>query len=148
MNCYVASIVGVGLLGATVSTMTVSHEQKNALEKTLSPELAEVYHGIAQERRNIYLQGLLLGLVLTALGLRLLKTSNWLHKLSVALVIIILTSVLFYTVMPKSDYMVNHLTTADQMKAWMDVYRTMKYRYYLGFLFGTLTSVPLALGFC
>jgi succinate dehydrogenase/fumarate reductase cytochrome b subunit len=59
-----------------------------------------------------------------------------------------MTGVVFYFLMPKSDYMLNHLKTEEQNKAWLEVYKTMKQRYFLGFLFGALAAVPFAHSFC
>ena len=49
---------------ATFSAMTVTKEQHDVLRKKLSKELDIIYTAIANERRNHYIQGLLLGLVM------------------------------------------------------------------------------------
>ena len=46
---------------------------------------------------------------------------------------------MYYTLSPKSDYMLNHLTTSKQNKAWLEMYKHMKFKYHSGFLFGILT---------
>jgi hypothetical protein len=50
--------------------------------------------------------------------------------------------------MPKSDYMLNHLKTPEENRKWLQVYNTMKNRYYLGFLLGILAAIPLANVLC
>ncbi len=136
------------MLGAAVSTMTVSKEQHDLLKETLSDELDQVYDSIAIERRNHYLMGLALGLVLAFMTLRMVKTSNRFHRMTLFTLITLVTAVTVYSVLPKSDYMLNHLKTEEQTKAWLEVYKTMKHRYMLGFALGSLAAIPLAYAMC
>ena len=148
MNCTLSALVGIGMLGAAVSTMTVSKEQHDLLKETLSDELDQVYDSIAIERRNHYLMGLALGLVLAFMTLRMVKTSNRFHRMTLFTLITLVTAVTVYSVLPKSDYMLNHLKTEEQIKAWLEVYKTMKHRYMLGFALGSLAAIPLAYAMC
>jgi hypothetical protein len=59
-----------------------------------------------------------------------------------------LTSVLYYCLMPKNDYMLNHLKTPEEIKAWLNIYKTMKRRYLLGLIFGLLSAIPISNSFC
>jgi hypothetical protein len=148
MNCYLASFIGIGMLGATFSTMTLSEDQINHLRKTFKPELVEIYNKIVIERRNHYLQGLALGILLAFVLLKFMRPKTLFHKIMVAFAIIIPTSVLYYSVMPKSDYMLNHLKTPEENKAWLQVYNNMKYSYLYGFILGSLCAVPVAYVMC
>ena len=148
MNCYLSGILGLAMLGASVSTMSVTEEQHNVLRKTFSDELDTIYGNIVIERRNHYVIGLILGIALSYLVLNLVKINNRFHRISLFLTITLMTGVVFYFLMPKSDYMLNHLKTEEQNKAWLEVYKTMKQRYFLGFLFGALAAIPLAHAFC
>ena len=148
MNCTLSALVGIGMLGAAVSTMTVSKEQHDLLKETLSDELDQVYDSIAIERRNHYLMGLALGLVLAFMTLRMVKTSNRFHRMTLFTLITLVTAVTVYSVLPKSDYMLNHLKTEEQTKAWLEVYKTMKHRYMLGFALGSFAAIPLAYAMC
>jgi uncharacterized protein YacL len=148
MNCYLSGILGTAMLGAAISTMSVTEEQHNLLRNTFSDDLDKIYGNIVIERRNHYVIGLLLGLALSYLVLQLVKINNRFHKMSLFVMITLMTGVVFYFLMPKSDYMLNHLKTEEQNKAWLEVYKTMKQRYFLGFLFGALAAVPFAHSFC
>ncbi len=148
MNCIAAGVLGIAMLGASVSTMSVSEEQHNMLRKTFSDELDEIYGNIVVERRNQYVQGLLLGALIAYFVLLLVKVSNRFHKMSIFVTITLMTGVVYYFLMPKSDYMLNHLKTPEQNKAWLEVYKTMKQRYFLGFVLGALAAVPLAYAMC
>lgn len=136
------------MLGASVSTMSVSEEQHNMLRKTFSDELDEIYGNIVIERRNQYIQGLLLGALIGYFVLMGVKITNRFHKMSLFITVMLMTGVIFYFLMPKSDYMLNHLKTEEQNKAWLEVYKTMKQRYFLGFVLGALAAVPLAYAMC
>jgi hypothetical protein len=41
-----------------------------------------------------------------------------------------------------------HLKTQEENIAWLDVYNTMKYRYFIGFVLGGLAAIPLSLSVC
>ena len=148
MNCYLSGILGAAMLGAAISTMSVTEEQHNVLRNTFSEELDRIYGDIVIERRNHYVIGLILGVILSYVVLQLVKSNNSFYKMSLFVMITLMTGVVFYFVMPKSDYMLNHLKTEEQNKAWLEVYKTMKQRYFLGFVFGALAAIPLAHSLC
>jgi hypothetical protein len=148
MNCYLSGIIGLGMLGATISTMSVSEEQNNILRQKFSEKLDEIYNKIVIERRNLYYQGLILGIIISFFSLKFLGIKNRFHKITYFLAISIPISVMYYFLMPKTDYMLNHLKTTEENKAWLEVYKTMRQRYFLGFLFGSLSAIPIAYSLC
>lgn len=148
MNCITSGIIGIGMLGATYATMSVSEEQHNKLRKLFSPELDDIYNNIILERRNHYFQGILLGLIVSYFAGKILRTNNIFYRVSFFLAITIPMSVLYYFLMPKSDYMLNHLKTPEENKAWLEVYKTMKQRYLVGFILGSLSAIPIAYALC
>ncbi len=50
--------------------------------------------------------------------------------------------------MPKTDYMLNHLKTPEEIKAWLEVYKTMKYKYLMGIIVGLMAAIPLTNSLC
>jgi uncharacterized protein YacL len=150
MNCYLASLVGVGLLGASLYTMTVTKAEMNKLSSLLSPEVAAIYQKIAKERMMHYLIGLLLGALIAYFVVTYFTKSirNMYYRMMIYVSIVFITTVLFYLLMPKSDYMLNHLTTEKQIQAWLSIYKTMKSRYLIGFILGCIASIPLSYLFC
>ena len=148
MNCYTSGIVGLGLLFATYSTTSLSDNEKNKLLDIFPPELDKIYIKIANERANIYFQGLILGLVASYLLLSLVSLTTAFHKATFFLAITLITSVLYYFIVPKSDYMLNHLQTQEQNKAWLEVYKNMQKRYILGFIIGCLSAIPISRAVC
>lgn len=149
-DCILATVVGCVLLGGSLLTCTVSQAQHDQLRTRLSPELAQTYAAIVRERRNHYFQGLMLGVGLAVLAQRFewLNAQTGFHRTTQFVAITLLTTVLYYSIRPKSDYMLNHLKTPEQTRAWLEVYRTMRSRYGWGMALGLLAAVPLARAYC
>ena len=148
MNCYLSGIIGLGMLVASYSTMSISKQEKNRLLNIFPSELDNIYIKISNERRNIYFQGLILGLVASYLLISLVALTTPFHKATFFLAITLITSVLYYFIVPKSDYMLNHLQTQEQNKAWLDVYKKMQSRYISGFILGCLSAIPISYAVC
>lgn len=171
MDCYIYTFIGLALLGGSILTMTVSKEQHNMLRTAFSKELANKYESIVAERRNHYMIGLGLGILLAYFISRnikiskgrskkspkrkssgsletLLEVSNDFTRMALFLAVTLITALIFYLLMPKSDYMLNHLTTAEQNKKWLNMYRTMQRKYFMGMILGALATIPIAKSFC
>jgi hypothetical protein len=148
MSCYISGLIGIGMLGATYATMSVNQEQHNKLTRLFNSELDEKYNNIVVERRNQYFQGLILGLIVSYFSMNYFQPIKTFHRITLYLAITIPISVIFYFLMPKSDWMLNHLKTPEENKAWLDVYKTMKYRYLIGFILGSLSAIPIAYSLC
>lgn len=148
MNCILSGTFGIAMLSASFFTMAVSEEQHKVLRDTFSEDLDRIYEGIVAERRNHYIQGLLLGFLVAYFITNATKVTNRFHKMSIFFGISLTVAVVYYFLMPKSDYMLNHLKTPEQNKAWLHVYKTMKHQYFMGFALGALAAIPLAYALC
>lgn len=148
MNCYTSGIIGLAFLGGSIATMLGCREQTDNLRRVLSEEAAATYEKIIKERTNLYIQGLLIGIVLSYAILLNLKITNRFHKISLFFGITLITTVMYYMLMPKSDWMLNHLKTEGETKAWLEVYKNMKARYLTGFVLGALAAIPLGNTLC
>jgi uncharacterized protein YacL len=144
MNCYISGIAGLALLGASISTMSVNKQQQNVLKSVLSDDLDKKYESIVIERRNHYIMGLVLGMIISFMIVNKVKSSNYFTRLSLFTMITLVTAVIFYMLMPKSDYMLNHLKTEQENKQWLQVYKTMQSRYFIGLVLGALAAIPIA----
>ena len=60
----------------------------------------------------------------------------------------LVVAIMYYSIMPKSDYMIRHLKNEEQVNAWMDVYLNMKHRHLAGLVIGALSSLPVAFALC
>lgn len=150
MECFDSAILGIGLLGAGIYTSFIPKEEINQLRNVLSGKAVDAYQKINQERFNQYLQGLGLGFLLVLLINNFYgdNISNPYHKTTLFLLIVLATSLFYYWLAPKSDYMLNHLTNQQEINAWLNVYNTMKNRYIIGFLLGVVASVPISNALC
>lgn len=149
MNCVTSAVVAAALLGGSFMTLTVTDEQHEVLRQKLSPELAQLYDGIAKERRNQYIHGLILGLILAyvLLGLVAGRGSRF-HRMAAFVAVTMLVGVFYYLLTPKSTYMLEHLKTKEQNLAWLEVYKTMKMRYTVGLLLGAAAAAAAANSIC
>ncbi len=148
MNCLVSSVVGASLLGGSFLTLTVTEEQHDRLRRRLDEKLAAIYDAVAAERRNLYLQGLVLGLLVAFIVSRAVRPSGRFHQVSLYFAITLMVAVFYYILMPKTTYMLEHLNTREQNVAWLEVYKTMKMRYTVGLLLGAAAAIPLANALC
>ena len=98
--------------------------KKNTLMEALSPQLQKKYKSIVYERLKIYIMGMTLGIVLGLLYLYLY--SGGIKNVCIFIVIVMSVKLTFYYFYPKSDYMLYHLQTKEQVKAWTDVYKSYK----------------------
>ena len=152
MNCYISAILGFGLLGGLITTNTVSASEHKKLSHLLSPSLAAKYSKIVSERKTLYIQGLVLGLVVALvvknyIAYDYLKNTVF-HKFVLTLGITLLVAVTWYTLVPKSGYMLDSLTTPQQTRAWFAVYKQMKRKYTLGVLLGVVAAILIAKSAC
>jgi len=148
--CTVSTIVGMALFWGSFMTLTVCKSEKDRIKQVFSNDLDKVYEKIVIERRNHYLYGLGLGMVF-AVGLGYAYPdlySSRFGRISGFVSVTLFTAVLFYSLMPKSDYMLNHLKTEEENKAWFRMYRTMQSRYLYGLILGALAAIPMANSFC
>lgn len=148
MNCILSSVAGLGLLGGSISTMLVSETELDKISGSFSPDVAEAYHSIVKERTMHYIQGILLGLVVSFFIVYSMKIAKRFHRIMLFFGVTLFTGLTYYTVMPKSDYMLNHLEKPEDIQAWLETYKTMKWRYIVGIVLGALAAIPIGNAFC
>jgi hypothetical protein len=148
LYCYIAGILGLSLLGGSMGTLTVPKDKHLALVENLPAELVIKYEAIVKERRNHYIIGLVLGFILSFIVSKYVRISNYFYRLSLFLFITLGFSAVFYLLMPKSDYMKNHLKTDEEKQKFNEVGALMKNLYLMGMGLGVLAAVPLASILC
>jgi hypothetical protein len=141
-TCIVAAGIVVSMLLMTFNMLR--DPTMVSYEKQLPVELRKKYHQIVQERRNIYYTGYTLGFALAffviiynafILDKPYLTTSS---IVCVSIVIAFFTNHLYYTLTPKTDWMLNHVHDPLQTKAWLKMYHHMQYYYHISFLLGII----------
>ena len=89
-----------------------------------------------------------MGLALSYFATQSLPAASQFHKVAVFIAVTLLVAIIYYSLMPKSDYMLNHLKTEQEIKAWQQVYTTMKSRYMVGAVLGAMAAVPVSFALC
>jgi hypothetical protein len=109
----------------------------------LTESLQKKYEEITNERTTIYYQGYILGFILSLFLILLNVYSE--HKLlsTMSMVCLVLatsflTNYFYYTLSPKKNWMLNYITTPDQTKAWLKMYRGMQVYYHTGLVLGII----------
>ena len=147
MLCWGSCVVASALLGCSVMFMVKSgdREKHDRLVRLLSPEQVQTYDFIKKERAKLYSTGLVIGIIVGALYLRMNNYKSL--KIDCAFVAIVMTiASAYYSLMPKTTYMLSHLEGKEQTEAWLDVYKEMKNRCHMGMVIGVLALPLLAKG--
>lgn len=150
ITCFIAAVFLIAMIYFNISTL--NSDVVNKYKDSLSPDLQVVYDKIAKERLSISMCGYSLGLVLSIIIIfynTRLKRNRLGAKSLVCIVITtsFLTNYFYYTLYPKSDWMLNHLNSPEENKAWVEMYREMKYNYHLGFVLGIIAVGLFAFAF-
>ena len=142
--------IAVAFLLTSIAFPFVSHS-KSQLHKTLYDTLnndqQQRYERIVRHRNNLYLQGLVVGLLVACFVVGLVMYT---HPLStntsygcLAVIVLFVTEFLYYMLSPKGEYMIDVLDSTEQRRAWMDVYRHMQVSMYGSFACALVASFLL-----
>ena len=129
-NCTFSFVLVVYLL----VTMFACKPSPKMLE--LTPMQQEIYDTVKQVRLMLFSIGIISGALVSKYFVAVLKVP---YPKCTIFALTYMFAVLFYTVAPKSTYMVYHLTE-DQQREWMTIYNKMKVT---NALFFTLAVVSL-----
>jgi uncharacterized membrane protein len=123
----------------------------------LPSNLQNLYEKLSAERLRInyygYTLGLVLSLIIILYNYNLTKNNKLqLSKTNTSLVCLVIvvsffTNYFYYILSPKSTYMLDHINSVEQTKAWLGMYREMQYNYHLGFVIGVVAVGVLAYAF-
>jgi hypothetical protein len=150
MLCGITCSIGLMFLIANlyVTFTADKSKQKKEFYYTLSKDKIEKYESIINERRVIYLKGYGLGLILAFIFLFLYKNflgnDKGLNKVCFIGGITLLVNYFYYMLSPKTDYMILHLDEEEQREKWLNIYKTMQFKYHIGLLLGIIASMVLA----
>jgi len=148
-QCISYCLVGAALLGSMIVTMLASKRSKNFKNfmNLLDDNQQQIYKSVIKERMTIYVQGLVIGVILAILCTFSNKLSKN-NKICLFIVIALGFNMLYYSLYPKSTYMLSHLTSVEQNNAWLKIYKEMKLRCKVGLLLGIVGYVLLGMGWC
>lgn len=145
ITCIFSAVVVVGMFFMT-KWMSVNDTAKN-YKKQLPESLKKTYSEIVQDRTQIfytgYLLGILFALVLIFYNVRIRKNRmKWPSMVCLTVAVAFITNYFYYILTPKKKWMLDSITTPEQTKAWLQMYKRMQ-MYYHGSLVIGLISVGL-----
>jgi len=154
MPCSISCIIsGVFIIGMIYFySMTDKSEIVKHYKEKLSIPLQKRYEKITEERKMISYRGYILGLILSLFFI-FYNTKIKNYKLNtfslicLVMAVCFLTNYFYYMLSPKSDWMLNHTSSQEEVKAWLQMYREMSYNYHMGLALGIVAVGVLAFAF-
>ena len=146
MKCISYCLIAFMFLGTKLYNLIdpIDKNIGSRIKSTLNKEQKEAYNNIVSERLNIYINGLIIGLIC---GIIFLKSNpGGRTRICGFIAVVFAVKFAFYLLHPKSDYMINHLVTMDQVKAWNSVGKEMKNRMWYGSTLGAAIYFLLSYG--
>jgi len=143
--CYLSCVAAIVLVIAMVYTNVMAPRNQMS---GLSPEKKALYDRITKERLSIFYKGMGIGFILSlaiVLWNNTRKAGAAFRKGTVLTIVVgvtLLSSYFYYTLSPKSDYLLRHMETPAEREEWLKMYSTMKRNYHIGLLLG-LVAVAL-----
>jgi uncharacterized membrane protein len=159
MPCSGTCLLATALIIAMIYFQNATTKSKIVQEykKQLPSNLQNLYEKLSAERLRInyygYTLGLVLSLIIILYNYNLTKNNKLqLSKSNTSLVCLVIvvsffTNYFYYILSPKSTYMLDHINSPEQTKAWLAMYREMQYNYHMGFVIGVVAVGVLAYAF-
>jgi hypothetical protein len=134
-----------------MTNMTQKNKTIQQYQSQLPSKLQNIYKKITDERQRIYYCGYALGLILSIIII-VYKTQKRLPMTNGTMVCTVITvsfitNYFYYSLSPKSTYMLEHINSPEQTKAWLTMYKAMQYYWHAGLVLGIVATMFLALAF-
>ena len=150
ISCMISCVFIIGMIyfyNMTDKSTIVKHYKEK-----LPTDLQKRYENISKERMILsyygYGLGLLISLVVIFYNLKIKGAKmNTFSLVCTVMATCFLTNYFYYTLSPKSDWMLNHVNNPEQVKAWLQMYREMSYNYHAGLALGIVAVGILAFAF-
>jgi len=153
MPCYISCALATIFVIASIFTTNMTQKNKTIqqYESQLPANLQNIYKKITQERQKIYYYGYGLGLIL-AIIIIVYKNQKRFPMTNATMVCTIITvsfitNYFYYMLSPKSTYMLEHINSPEQTKAWLAMYKAMQYYWHAGLVLGIIAVAFLGLAF-
>lgn len=140
-------IISCAFIGASLYTSLTCDKCESSTDyrEILGPAQKKIYDEIVTERKNIYIQGLVLGLLLASIFI--MYNYNTVDPFKYGCIfsaIVLSVQYFYYTLKKKKRYMLSYLTNKEQIDGWLSVYKMMKTRYHTGMLLGIIGFLLLS----
>ena len=153
MPCYISCALATIFVIASIFTTNMTQKNKTIqqYQSQLPANLQNIYKKITQERQKIYYYGYVLGLIL-AIIIIVYKNQKRFPMTNATMVCTIITvsfitNYFYYMLSPKSTYMLEHINSPEQTKAWLAMYKAMQYYWHTGLVLGIIAVAFLGLAF-
>ena len=150
MVCYLSCAVAFGFIMASLFMIVSikSQDIQKEFKQTLTAEQLQIYNEIMQERFNLYIVGTIIGFIVGLLILSITKDMDKIKRVCLFTVIVMSIQYIYYSIAPKSKWMLDYLTNEKSVKKWLEMYKYMKSKYEIGFVLGILGYLIFAYGIC
>lgn len=134
--CLIAFVFISGILYLNL----ISDKQSviSDFRNSLPTELKQKYENIANERRNIYVSGVIYGFMISLALLLVIPKNKKSNKICLSLAVTLIFSYIYYIVYPKSDHIILYLDEQKDREKWLKVYKHMQLNYHTGIIVGLL----------
>ena len=129
-SCLLATMLLTSMIVSTVAGIFIPIQNKMKLDERQKI----IYNDIVQNRLKIFLFGLVFGIIL-AYSLVTKLNIDRSNKICVFIIITIIVNTIIYTLTPKKDWMLRHLSK-DQIDKWIIIYNQMKIQKIVGLSLG------------
>ena len=121
ISCAISIVFIIGMIYMT-NAMSNNDTMKK-YKKQLPDELQPIYKEIVDERTRIYYTGYGLGFLIAVLfilynTLIMNKTFSTMSMVCISTTSAFITNYFYYVLTPKKTYMLEHIDTPEQSKAW------------------------------
>ena len=150
ISCMISAVFIIGMIyfyNRTNKSEIVKHYKEK-----FPTDLQKRYDNISEERRRISIYGYILGFILSLfiifynLNFKRVRMNNT-SLVCTVMATCFLTNYFYYMLSPKSDWMLNHISNSEQIKAWLQMYREMSYNYHAGLVLGIIAVGIFAFAF-
>ena len=141
ISCMISGVFIIGMI--YFYNMKDKSEIVKHYKDKLTIPLQKRYEKITEERKKISYHGYILGFILS-LFIIFYTTKMRGYKMNtfslvcMVMAVCFLTNYFYYILSPKSDWMLNHTSNQEEVKAWLQMYREMSYNYHMGLLLGII----------
>ena len=152
ISCATALVFIISMIymnNATQKSQTIQLYQEQ-----LPTNLKNLYAKLTNERLRIYYYGYALGFILSLIIIIYnYQKSKPSHRMTTTamvcttITVSFITNYFYYMLSPKSDYMLNHINSPEQTKAWLTMYKHMQYYFHAGLVLGIIAVAFLAFAF-
>ena len=145
ISCMISAVFIIGMI------YFYNRTDKSAIVKQykgkMSPDLQDRYDKIARERMLISVQGYVAGVILSLLIIFYRGIKNPFSLVCTVMATCFLTNYFYYMLHPKSDWMLNHVNSQEEVQAWLQMYREMQLNYHAGLALGIIAVGVFAFAF-